>query len=230
MIQNKKQFGLGLVLIAAFLVVLFAIFSPLFEGGRNSLDYLDSTFNSISKDSAYYIPAVMEKARKHEGTEVAINLKAADAGQAARMGKLLSSSAGATVTVDAGKLGVSGDFGRILGAVLADADLMFKNEGAAVAAKYGFDERRVLYDWHQALSAMTKDLNRQGKFKEAKMLREVQTKAIEPAYNYYGIQAVPMTSMIWIAMAALIGYVVYTVWYGFAILFLFEGWGIRLKH
>ena len=107
---------------------------------------------------------------------------------------------------------------------------MFKNEGAAVAAKYGFDERRVLYDWHQALSTMAKDLNRQGKFKEAKMLREVQTKAIEPAYNYYGIQAVPMSNMIWIAMAALIGYVVYTVWYGYAILFLFEGWGIWLKH
>jgi hypothetical protein len=145
------------------------------------------------------------------------------------MGKLLA-SAGASVALDGGKLNVSGDFGRMLEAVLADADLMFKNEGAVVAAKYGFDERRVLYDWHQALSTMTKDLNRQGKFKEGKMLREVQTKAIEPAYNYYGIQAVPMTSMIWIAMAALIGYVVYTIWYGYAILFLFEGWGIRLKH
>ncbi len=229
MIHDKREFGIGLALIAVFLVVLFAIFSPLFEGGRNSLDYLDSTFNSISKDSAYYIPAVTEKARKHEGTIVTLNLKAADSGQAGRM-KTLLAAADATVTVDGAKLNVSGDLGKMLAAVLADADLMFRNEGATVAGKYGFDERRVLYDWHQTLSAMTKDLNRQSQFKEGKMLREVQTKAVEPAYNYYGIEAVPMTRMIWIAMAALIGYVVYTVWYGYAILFLFEGWGIRLKH
>ena len=229
MIHDKREFGIGLVLLSVFLAVLFAIFSPLFEGGRNSLDYLDSTFNSISKDSAYYIPAVAEKAREHEGTSVALSVKAADAGQAARM-KTLLAAAEATVVVDGVKLNVSGDLGKMLGAVLADADLMFRNEGATVAGKYGFDERRVLYDWHQALSAMTKDLNRQSQFKEAKMLREVQTKAIEPAYNYYGIKAVPMTSMIWVAVAALIGYVVYTVWYGYAILFLFEGWGLRLKH
>jgi hypothetical protein len=229
MIHDKREFGIGLALIAVFFVVLFAIFSPLFEGGRNSLDYLDSTFNSISKDSAYYIPAVAEKARKYDGTSVGLSLKAADAGQAGRM-KTLLSAAEATVTVDGAKLNVSGDLGKMLGTVLADADLMFRNEGATVAGKYGFDERRVLYDWHQALSAMTKDLNRQGQFKEAKMLREVQTKAVEPAYNYYGIKAVPMSSMIWIAVAALIGYVVYTIWYGYAILFLFEGWGLRLKH
>ena len=229
MIHDKKEFGIGLALIALFFVVLFAIFSPLFEGGRNSLDYLDSTFNSISKDSAYYIPAVAEKARKYDGMSVSLSLKAADAGQAARI-KTLLSAAEATVTVDGAKLNVSGDLGKMLGTVLADADLMFRNEGAMVAGKYGFDEKRVLYDWHQALSAMTKDLNRQGQFKEAKMLREVQTKAVEPAYNYYGIKAVPMSSMIWIAVAALIGYVVYTIWYGYAILFLFEGWGLRLKH
>jgi hypothetical protein len=229
MIHDKREFGIGLALIAVFLAVLFAIFSPLFEGGRNSLDYLDSTFNSISKDSAYYIPTVAEKARKHAGTSVTLSLKAADAGQAARM-KTLLAVAEATVVVEGVRLNVSGDLGRMLAAVLADADLMFRNEGATVAGKYGFDERRVLYDWHQALSAMTKDLNRQGQFKEGKMLREVQTKAVEPAYNYYGIEAVPMSSMIWTAVAALIGYVVYTVWYGYAILFLFEGWGIRLKH
>jgi hypothetical protein len=229
MIHDKREFGIGLALIAVFFVVLFAIFSPLFEGGRNSLDYLDSTFNSISKDSAYYIPAVTEKARKHEGTIVTLNIKAADSGQAGRM-KTLLSAAEATVTVDGAKLNVSGDLGKILAVVLADADLMFRNEGATVAGKYGFEERRVLYDWHQALSAMTKDLNRQSLFKEGKMLREVQTKAVEPAYNYYGVKAVPMSNMIGIAVAALIGYVVYTVWYGYAILFLFEGWGLRLKH
>lgn len=229
MIHDKKEFGIGLVLIAGFFLALFAMFSPLFEGGRNTLDYLDGVFNSISKDSAYYIPGITEKARKHDGTVVTLSLEATDDPQAARMEKLFAIT-GATVARDGAKLSVTGDFGKMLGAVLDDADRMYRNEGATVSGKYGYEEKRVLYDWHQALAAMTRDLNKQERFKEAKSSRDVQTKAVEPAYNYYGVKAIPMSSMIWISLAALIGYVVYTIWYGFAILFLFEGWGLKLSH
>lgn len=228
-IHDKKEFGLGLALLVGFFLALFAIFSPLHEGGRNTLDYLDGVFNAISKNSAYYIPGVAEKAKQHEGSAVALTVKAADPAQAARMAKLFT-AAGASVASEDGMLKVSGDLGKLLAASLADADLMFKNDGAAVSAKYAEEGRRVLHDWHQALSAMTKDLNKQEKFTEAKTLRDVQTKAVEPAYNYYGVEAVPMSSMIWVALAALVGYVLYTIWYGFAILFLFEGWGLKLEH
>ena len=104
-------------------------------------------FNSISKDSAYYIPKVTEKVSKHDGTVVTLNLKAADQPQAARMEKLFA-AAGASVVMDDVKLSVTGDFGKMLGAVLADSDLMYKNDGAAVSGKYGYEEKRVLYDWH----------------------------------------------------------------------------------
>lgn len=229
MIQDKKEFGIGLALLAAFLVVLGAIFSPLFDGGRNALDYLDNTFNSISKNAAYFIPGVADKARQFEASEVTVRIKAADAGQAARLEKMLT-VAEAKVTVEGNQLMVSGNLGRLIGNVLADADLMFRNDGAAVAGKYDIEGKRALYDWHQAMSSMIRDLNRQNMFQEGKMLRDVQAKALEPAYNYYGVEAIPMSSMLWVAMAALIGYVIYTVWYGFAILFLFEGWGLRLSH
>ena len=229
MIHDTKEFGIGLALITGFFVALFAIFSPLFEGGKNALDYLDGTFNSVSKDSAYYIPGITEKARKHDGTAVTLSIKAADDKQAARMVKLFT-TAGASVALDSAQLSISGDLGKILAAVLADADLMFKNEGTTVSGKYGIEEKRVLHDWHMALGAMNKDLNKQEKFKEAKTVRDIQTKAVEPAYNYYGIKAIPMSSMIWVSLSALVGYVLYTIWYGFAILFLFEGWGLRLNH
>ncbi|MEW6512382.1 MAG: hypothetical protein AB1443_00110 [Pseudomonadota bacterium] len=229
MIQDKKEFGLGLALLAAFFVVLALIISPLLEGGRNTLDYLDNTFNSISKNAAYFIPGIADKARQFDGTDVSVNIKAADAGQAARLEKILNVAA-VKVVADGSRLVVSGNLGRMIGSALADADLMFKNDGAAVSGKYDIEGKRVLYDWHQAFATMTMELNRQGKFQEGKLLRDVQTKALEPAYNYYGVEAIPMSSMFWVAMAALIGYVIYTVWYGFAILFLFEGWGLKLNH
>jgi hypothetical protein len=229
MIHDKRQFGMGLALMVVFLVGLVFIFRPMFENGTNLLDYLDGVFNSTSKASAYYIPGVREKADKLGSAPIAVELKAKGTAQAAQAEKLFR-AAGATVSVEGAKLSVSGDLVRILAAALADADAMFKNEGASVSGKYGFDEQRVLYGWHGALGETVKELNRQEKFREAAVVRDVITKGIEPAYNYYGVTAISMKDMIWIALAALGGYVVYTVWYGYAILFLFEGWGLKLEH
>jgi hypothetical protein len=33
-----------------------------------------------------------------------------------------------------------------------------------------------------------------------------------------------------VVIFSLIFYVVYTLWYGFAIMFLFEGWGLQLEN
>ena len=48
MLANKKEFYSGMGLMAAFLVVLAIMFSPVF-GGQNGLNYLDGLYNSISK-------------------------------------------------------------------------------------------------------------------------------------------------------------------------------------
>ncbi len=229
MIANKKEFGLGVALIAVFFVALAVVFSPIFANGRNALDYLDGVFNSVSKASAYYIPGAIEKARKLEGTAISVAIKVNDAEQAQETQKLLS-AAGATVSADGAKLAVSGDLGVILGAALRDADAMFKNDTASITGKYGFDGKRALYAWHTALGDTMKDLTRQKRFKEASAIRDSMTKGLEPAYNYFGITAISMKNMAGVALVALIGYVVYTIWYGFAILFLFEGWGLKLEH
>ncbi|MDO8958122.1 MAG: hypothetical protein Q7U85_00140 [Rhodocyclaceae bacterium] len=229
MIHDKKEFGIGLALLTGFFLVLFAIFSPLLEGGKNTIDYLDGVFNSISKNSAYYIPDLAEKAKKHEGSSVTLSIKATDDGQAGRMNKLFT-AAGATVVAEGVKLSVSGDMGQLLKGALADADLMFNNAGDKVTEKYGVEPKRALYDWHRALSTMGKELDKQSKFAESKTVRDVQTKGVEPAYNYFGIKAIPMSNMLWVVLAALVGYVIYTIWYGYAILFMFEGWGLKLEH
>jgi hypothetical protein len=229
MIHDKKEFGLGLALLIAFFLVLAVLFMPLWPGGKNTIDYLDNVFNSISKKSAYYIPDLAESAGKHAGGSVRLAIDAASAPQAERMVRLLGQG-GAAVARQETQLTVDADPGRLLGQALADADLMFANDGAAVTAKYGVEGRQALYDWHRILSAAAKDLDRQGLFAESKTVRDVMTKGIEPAYNYYGIEAIPIMDLFWVVLAALVGYVVYTVWYGYAILFLFEGIGLRLEH
>jgi hypothetical protein len=99
-----------------------------------------------------------------------------------------------------------------------------------VAGKYGYEEKRVLYHWWKAFEEMDKSLKKQKRFKEAKIVSLVEKKAIESSYNYYKVEPQSIGDRWGTVVFSLIFYVVYTLWYGFAILFMFEGWGLKLGH
>jgi hypothetical protein len=228
MIPRKKEFTFGLVLLIAFFVVLFIFFSPVFKG-QNGLDYLDSLYNSISKGSAYYIPKLKDEAKPFAGSAVEMSFDMASAAQAQQTAQLFMKS-GAMVNVAGAKLKVSGDLGKILDNALADADALYKNDGKALSAKYGYDERQALFNWWQAFKGAEKDLNNQKKFKEAKTIASISKKAVETCYNYYKIEPQSIMDRLGVVIFSLLFYVIYTLWYGFAILFLFEGVGMQLEH
>jgi len=227
-IADKKEFFLGLGLLFAFFVVLALIFSPIFKG-QNGLDYLDGLYNSISKGSAYYIPKLKDEVAGYSGKSISLSLEMGDEQQAAQTAKLLQSGS-AIVTINGKDLNVTGDLGGILQNCLVDADLMYMNSGAQISEKYGYNERQVMYNWWMAAKEMDKTLTKQELFKEAKIVTTVNQKAVETAYNYYKIKSEKISDKYGIVIFSLIFYVVYTLWYGFAILFMFEGWGLRLEH
>jgi len=232
MIANKKEFGGGLVMMAGFWVVFALLLSPLYPGqGKkvNMLDYMDNMYNSISKKSSYYIPAVKEKAEAYKGNIISLSVKTDETLSAQRLTSMLQ-QAGASVQAGDKEIKITGDLGAILTAILADADAMFANDGEAVSAKYGIAEKQVMFDWYNALKSMEKSLTKQEKFKESKILYQVRTKTVEPAYNYYGIEAQSIKDKALLVILSLVGYVIYTMWFGFSILFMFEGWGLKLEH
>lgn len=228
MIANKKEFNLGLVMIAGFIGLYFFFMTPSF-GGKNLLNYMDSLYNSISKKSAYYIPQTMEKVEEYKGTAVTMELKAENEAAAERIGKILQIN-GMTVQKQGNALKVQGDLGGVLQGALVDADSMFANDDKALNAKYGIVAKQASYDWWTSLGLMAKYLTKHEQFKEAKIIQNVQTKAVEPAYNYFGIEAQDIKEKMVLVILSLAGYVVYTLWFGFGILFLFEGWGLKLEH
>ena len=228
MIAHKKEFFGGLGMMAAFVAVLIIVFSPVFKG-QNGLEYLDDLYNSISKGSAYYIPKVKEGADKFIGKSVDVTLVMANDEQAQQTAPLFM-KAGALVNVSGPELKVSGDLGKILDNCIADADDMYHNEGEKVASKYGYNERRVLYNWWKAAKAMDKDLKKQEKFEETKVISLVIKKTVESSYNYYKIKPEKISDKLGIVIFSLVFYVGYTLWYGFAIMFMFEGWGMKLGH
>jgi len=228
MIANKKEFYGGFGMLIGFFVILIIVFSPVFKG-QNGLDYLDSLYNSISKGSAYYIPKVKKETDKFIGDSISVTLNMKDEAQAKQATSLFMKG-GALVNVSGTQIKVSGDLGKILENCLADADYMYVNDGEKVKGKYGYDERQILYNWYTALKSMDKDLKAQKKFKEAKVVAMVIKKAVECSYNYYTIEPQKISDRYGIVIFSLIFYVVYTLWYGFAIMFMFEGWGMKLGH
>jgi hypothetical protein len=228
MVKDKRKFALGVGLQAAFLVVLLAFLSPIF-GGQNGLDYLDNLYNSISKGSAYYIHKVTEDSAAFEGKSVSVSL-AMTSGEQAGQTVSLFERAGADAASEDDMVKVSGDLGAILARALGDADAMYHNDGQAVSSAYGYDERHALYNWWYAMNEMEKDLKKQGLFREASAVATARKRAVETSYNYYGIEPEKMTSKIGIVILSLIFYVVYTIWYGFGFMYIFEGLGMRLGH
>jgi len=228
MIEHKKEFYSGFGMIMGFLIVLVIFFSPIFRG-QNGLDYLDNLYNSISKGSAYYIPKVKKESNKFKGNPVSVTLVMTDKKKAEQTAQLFKVG-GAETIVSGNQLKVMGDLGKILENCLADADAMYKNDGQKVSGKYGYEEKRVLYNWWKALKEMEKDLKKQKKFKEAKIAALVVKKAVESSYNYYNIESQKIGDRWGLVLFSLVFYVVYTLWYGFAIMFMFEGLGMKLEH
>ncbi len=223
---KKKELGIGVFLLVTFMVIMVMIFMPVLDDG-NALNYLDNLYNSISKGSAYYIPKVEHLVEEHGSEVVTLNLELDDS-RAAQATEPLFARAGATTAVEGATLMVNGDIESIFGTCLEDAESAYNNLGEDLVARYGTDARTTLYNWWQALGAMEKDLNRQKLFDAAQLTHTVQAKTVECAYNYYGIEAQAITNRWGTVLFSLVFYVLYTIWYGYGIMFVFEGLGFEL--
>jgi hypothetical protein len=228
MIADKKEFYGGFGLLVGFFVVLAIMFMPIFEG-QNALNYLDSLYNTISKGSAYYIPKLRKDVADFKGEPIAITIGMKDPKKAEQTALLFSKSE-AAAEVSGSDIKISGDFTKIMGNCLDDADNMFNNNGKAISEKYGYPEKEVMFNWWTAIKAMDKELGKQGKFKETKLMASISKKGVECSYNYYKIVPQKISEKIGIVVFSLVFYVIYTLWYGYAIMFMFEGWGLKLSH
>ena len=219
----------GIFMLLTFFILLAVIFSPVFPGKINGLDYMDNLFNTISKGSSYFIPESISKSEKFAGKAIEVKLKFDDEKRVTETAKQLTAN-GVQVSTSGKELTIKGDVAQILKASLVDADFMFKNDGTPVSEKYGFSERQAIVNWHVLFKKISTDLTKQEKFDLAKPFADTQKRALEPAYNYYGVKAENWKEKIAMVCFALAFYVFYTLWYGFGLMYLFEGLGLKIGH
>jgi hypothetical protein len=227
LVVNKRPFSIGLFMAGGFAAILVAMFLPIVKG-RTPLESADDFFNRISKDSSYYIPALREHAEKYRDARVDMRLTLPDADAAGKVATLFrgggaEASAAGTVTT------VRGQLGPILDAALDDSAAMFKNQGAALAAKRGLPGKEAMFAWWQGLKQMNKEFRATREADKASAIEEVLSKGVEVSYNYYGITPSPVSNNVGVLSLSLVFYLVYTMWWGYAIMYLCDGLGLQMK-
>jgi hypothetical protein len=208
--------------------MLALMFSPVFGEGKNGLVYADDMFNKLSKGSSYFIPKVAKSNEKFNTTTIAMKVKLDKPEQNDLTIKMFA-AAGAEAKTASPEPQINANLGSLMSAVLQDADDMYKNDGQKLVTRYGVDEKEAMASWWNVLKVMDKELKKQGKIAEAKIVSDVMKKAVEPAYNYYKVDAQKVSEKAAIMTGLLVFYVVYTMWWGFAIFYMFDGIGLTMK-
>lgn len=228
LIRNRPSFITGMILTLSFTCVLLLIFAPVFGDGRNGLQYADDMFNRLSKGSSYFLPRIAKHADAMAGKSFKLELpfKATPEAESAAA---MYAAAGLKAEVTGQAVRLDGDIGHLLSMVLKDAEAGFRNDEEALQQRYGLPARTVLANWWQLTSRLDKSLKLDKRVSEAKAVVEVMKKGIEPSHNYFGIEAEKVADMIPEMLGLLIFYVVYTVWWGYAILKIMEGLGLVLR-
>lgn len=225
MIVNKKRFYTGLGLILLFTILLIGMFLPVFND-HNMIERADELYNKISKASAYFIKDVSEDGEQYFGTIINASIEM-DSTIEAEQTALLYELSGAQIIVSGDDLEISGDLGHILNTATRDADTLYNNDADALTQKYGYEGQQVIYNWSESLVELEGCLKEQDMIDESKAVAKVNEKAVEPAYNYFGIEPEQMSDKGGIVAGSLFFYIFYTVLYGLALMFILEGLGLK---
>jgi hypothetical protein len=226
-IVDKLKFYTGLGMLVVFMAILGVMFSPIFDG-KNGLEYLDELYNSVSKDSAYYVPDVREDSADYIGTSISVTIEM-DTEDQAEQTVLLYQEADAEAVASGVELEINGDLGTILESCLSDADALYHNDAERLTERYGYEEREVLHNWWTSLKGMEEELEDKGMSDEAEVVTSAVERVVEPSYNYYGIEPEAIGDRVGIVIFSLVFYIFYTLLYGFALMYLVEGLGLKIS-
>lgn len=233
LVRNKKSFTRGMLLLISFIALFVVILMPVFklESGKlvTGLDFADDLFNRLSKGSSYFIPAVEERVKPLAGQNVTYTVTIKKDASVPLIVEMLQKT-GAEASAAGNKVTVKGDLGSILMSAVNVSDKMYFNDGAAVSKEFNTpNPLSVTTAWWQFLTPSIKELQKQGKIADASVVDAVVRRAVETGHNFYSVEATKVSQNIVIMTALLVFYVVYTMWYGFAIFELFDGIGLTMK-
>jgi hypothetical protein len=219
---------MGALLALSFIGVLMLIFSPVFGQGKNGLEYSDAFFNKLAKGSSYFVPELTANLKEVQGKDFGgITFKMESADTASKAAKIMT-RVDMKVAVNGSELTINGDLAKVLGNVLEDSSAMYHNQGSEISKKYEMDEKEVMSTWWGVLNRTAKEFRKTNRVKQADVILDVMTRGIEPAFNFYKVEPQKISEKALTVIGLLVFYILYTLWWGFAIFYLFDGLGLSM--
>ncbi len=230
-IPHKKKFYQGLLLLGSFVALFWTMMLPLFhdsEGEKlNSLQYADAIFNELSKGSSWFIPEVMAALKAAPEKRISLKIKMPDQELALIAVQELKTAGAYEAVYKAGSVAFSGNLAAILQSATMDSAALYHNNDEEISRRYGdVSPLSVSRAWWSLLSPAVKELQKQGDVSSAKLVEMVIRRAIEPGNNFYGLPSARVSENIFLVCILLAFYVIYAIWYGFAIYHLFDGFAL----
>jgi len=224
-IVNPGKFKMGIAGLAVFCLLFGISFFPIIDH-QSALKWADGLFNGLAKNSANYQVEGLEKARNFVGINIDLGIRPRDFADEAKLVMVVrKNSAEAWVSPD-GRVRISGDLGHLAKAVLADTTLAFNNNEQQIEDKYQLPNTEVIYCWWIIFDGLTRRFIQENKGSEAGFTKLMTSKVLEPAYNFRDIQPNKLAENALPILLLLGFYILYTVWYGLSIMYIFEGLGI----
>jgi hypothetical protein len=228
LVRHKKTMTIGALLGLSFIGVLILIFSPIFGEGKTGLEYSDALFNKLAKGSSYFIPELTESLKAVKGIDIGgITIKMENPDAASKAAKILT-RAHMNVALKGSELTINGALARELGNVLDDSSAMYYNKDSEISQKYEMDAKEVMSIWWGVLKRTAKEFQKTNRVEQSDVILEVMKKGIEPAFNFYNIEPQKVSDKAFTVTGLLLFYILYTMWWGYAIFYLFDGLGLSM--
>lgn len=226
LITDRIRFRLGLTGLVTFSMILVLWLSPLVNQ-QTGLQWADNLFNQLAKNSTYYIPSGLVRAEKLRGVSVDIGVRSRWPEADSAIIRIIQANDMAARRMGDGRVRIEGDLGLLAKAACVDADFLFSGKESEVARKYGIGGKEVVYYWWTAFDGLSRRYIQENQTVQADFTKFIATRVLEPSYNFAGIQAKDIGENIIPVVLFLSFYILFTLWYGISILFLFEGLGIK---
>lgn len=225
-VVDQKKFGIGLVGLITFFVVLAFWLFPVINH-KTGLEWADGLFNQLAKNSVSFMPAATKMAATFEGVTVDLGVNPRWPGGDVRVAQIVQANGMSAKVIGDGRVRIVTDLGLLAKAATEDADLLFKGEEQELQNKYGISGKEVIYYWWTAFDGLVRRYVQENRPAEADFASFMTTSVLEPSYNFAGIKSKSISENVGIVVLLLVFYILYTLWLGFSVMYLFEGIGIR---
>ncbi len=224
-VVDRRRLSLGMTGLVTFLGVLGLWLSPVIDG-KTGLEWADLLFNQLTKSSIHFTSEGVRGAAKFEGVTVDLGVNPRWPGGDAQVARIVTANGMSAKVIGDSRVRIVGDLGLLAKAAAADAELLFTGNEQALRDRYGMGGREVIYYWWTAFEGLGRRYTQEDRPAEAGFVTSFASRVLEPSYNFAGIDQRDISQNVGIVTLLLSFYVLYTLWLGFSIMLVFEGFGI----